>query len=59
MIVFKVANHPNYGKEAVKLLLQEKHIFSKRMSMQLVWLRFLNTKVKLDATFCGTSIWST
>lgn len=44
MIVFKAANRPNYGKEAVKLLLQEKHLFSERMSMQLVWSRFVNTK---------------
>lgn len=28
LVVFKSANRPNYGKEAVKLLIQQKHILS-------------------------------
>ena len=42
LVVFKGANRPNYGKEAVKLL-QHKHIFSERKRMQLTWSRFVNT----------------
>ncbi len=44
LIVFKAANRPNYGKEAVTLLLQHQHIFSERKRMQLTWSRFVNTK---------------
>ena len=37
LVVFKAANRQNYGKEAVKLLLQQKHLFSERKCMQLMW----------------------
>lgn len=36
LVVFKSANRPNYGKEAVKLLIQQKHILSERKCMELV-----------------------
>lgn len=44
LVVFKGANRPNYGKEAVKLLLQQKHLFSERKRMQLMWSRCVNTR---------------
>ena len=44
LVVFKSANRPNYGKQAVRLLLQHTHIFSERKRMQLMWSRFVSTK---------------
>jgi len=47
LVVFKSANRPNYGKEAVKLLLQQKYILSERKRMELMWSRSVNTKGRI------------
>ena len=47
LVVFKSANRPNYGKEAVKLLIQQKYILSERKSMELMWSRTVNTKGRI------------
>lgn len=47
LVVFKSANRPNYGKEAVKLLIQQKHILSERKCMELMWSRTVNTRGRI------------
>lgn len=48
LVVFKSANRPNYGKEAVKLLIQQKYILSERKSMELMWSQTVNTKGRIS-----------
>ena len=47
LVVFKSANRPNYGREAVKLLIQQKYILSERKGMELMWSRTVNTKGRI------------
>ena len=44
MLIFKATQRKNYACEAFNLLAQEKFILSPRLSQQLTWSRFINTR---------------
>ena len=44
MLLFKAAQRKNYACEAFNLLAQQKFILSPRLSKQLTWSRFINTR---------------
>ena len=44
MIIFKATQRKNYACEAFNLLAQQRFILSPRLSQQLVWSRFINTR---------------
>jgi len=43
LLAFKAANHKNYSKEALNLILRVNHLFSPREAAQVKWCRTVNT----------------